>query len=70
MRPARCPPFCQEPAMADYTSEQLLDGIAKALKARDFPAVAALLKMLAVKDPAAAETVYDVITAAAEARRG
>ena len=38
--------------------EQVMDGIAKAVKAHDFEAVNALLRVLAVKDPHQAELVY------------
>ena len=38
--------------------EQVIEGIAKAVKAHDFEAVITLLKVLAVKDPHQAEVVY------------
>ncbi len=47
------------------TSEQLMEGIARALKARDFPAAVALLHVLAVVDPASAETICEAIEALA-----
>jgi len=49
--------------MADYTPDQITAGIAEAVKARDFPAVASLLKMLAVRDPRQAEVVYESMRA-------
>ena len=50
--------------MADdqYTPAQIEEGIANALKARDFPAVVSLLKMLALRDPHRAQVVYDSMT--------
>jgi hypothetical protein len=51
--------------MADvrqYTATQIEEGIAEALKARDFPAVVSLLKMLAVRDPHRAKVVYESMT--------
>ena len=45
------------------TAEQLMDGIARALKAQDFEAVVALLHALAVVDPASAETICETIEA-------
>ena len=52
--------------MADvrqYTATQIEEGIANALKARDFPAVVSLLKMLAFRDPYRAQIVYESMTA-------
>ena len=46
-----------------YTAAQIEEGIAEALKARDFPAVVSLLKMLACRDPFRAEVVYGAMTA-------
>ncbi|WP_157936900.1 hypothetical protein [Geodermatophilus chilensis] len=43
------------------TTEQLLDAIASALRARDLHAVRSLLHALAVRDPHAAQTVLDAI---------
>jgi hypothetical protein len=40
------------------SSEQVMEGIAKAIKAHDFEVVVTLLKVLAVKDPHQAELVY------------
>jgi hypothetical protein len=51
--------------MADvqqYTATQIEEGIAEALKARDFPAVISLLKMLAFRDPRRAKVVYESMT--------
>ncbi len=45
------------------TAEQLMDGIARALKALDFEAAVALLRVLAVVDPASAETICQAIEA-------
>ena len=52
--------------MADvrqYTADEICEGIAEALKARDFPAVVSLLKMLACRDPYRAQVVYESMTA-------
>lgn len=46
-----------------------MEGIAKAVAAHDFPAVAALLKMLAATDPAKAHEVYGAMTAVLDARQ-
>ena len=43
--------------------EQVMDGIAKAVKAHDFEAVNVLLRVLAVKDPHQAEVVYESMLA-------
>lgn len=43
--------------------ESLCEGIAAALKSRDFEAVRALLTVLAFKDPRKAQTIYDIIQA-------
>ena len=50
-----------------YTAEQITQGIAEAIKARDFPAVVSLLKMLAVRDPRQAEVVYESMMAGLDA---
>lgn len=51
--------------MADsHTTEQLLDGIRGAVEARDFDAVAALLRRLAVQDPHVAQAVLDTVAMA------
>lgn len=55
-------------AEAGYTRDQICRGIVEAIKAHDFPAVISLLKMLAVKDPGAAEVVYQSMHAALEGR--
>lgn len=48
-------------AVSEPTPDQIMTAIASALEARDFPAVVALMKMLAVRDPASAQLIYDVI---------
>jgi len=45
------------------TPEQVMEGIANAVKARDFEAVITLLKVLAIKDPRQAEVVYESMLA-------
>ena len=49
--------------VSDYTPAQIEEGIAAALRARDFPAVVSLLKMLACRDPYRAQVVYESMTA-------
>ena len=49
--------------VSDYTPAQIEQGIAEALKGRDFPAVVPLLKMLACRDPYRAKVVYESMTA-------
>ena len=43
------------------TAGQLVEGIGNALSACDFPAVVALLRVLAVTDPVQAESVYEAL---------
>lgn len=45
--------------MSEYSDDELLDGIGRALRARDLEAVAALLRVLAVQAPAKAQAVLD-----------
>ena len=54
--------------LRDWTADQITASIAQAIKARDFPAVVALLKMLALKDPHQAEVVYQSLLAVLESR--
>ncbi len=49
------------------TAEQVMEGIANAIKARDFEAAVTLLKVLAVKDPHQAEVVYGSMMAVLDA---
>jgi len=52
--------------MADvrqYAPGEIEAGIADAIRARDFPAVVSLLKMLAVRDPHRAGVVYGAMLA-------
>ena len=46
-----------------YTADQIEAGIAEAVKARDFPAVVSLLRMLACRDPHRAGVMYEAVTA-------
>lgn len=46
---------------AEWNPEVLTRIIHEAMKARDFPAVVAALKVLAVTDPVQAQAVYDTI---------
>ena len=48
---------------APLTTADLLTGIANAIRAHDFPAVADMLRMLATIDPTAAYAVYQVLKA-------
>ena len=43
------------------TAGQLIEGIGNALSSCDFPAVVALLRVLAATDPAQAESVYGAL---------
>jgi hypothetical protein len=49
--------------MAEFTADQIMQGISAAIKARDFEAVVALIKMLAIVDPQQAEIVYESMLA-------
>jgi hypothetical protein len=46
-----------------YTSDQLVDGVSNALRAKNFPAVVDLLTALALQDPTRAEQVLTTIEA-------
>ena len=46
---------------AEWNAGVLTKIIAEALAARDFPAVVAALRVLALTDPAQAQAVYDTI---------
>ena len=50
---------------SEFTSEQILDGIARAIGERNYDAAIAMTKLLAVQDPAAAQGVVDIVTLAA-----
>ena len=50
---------------SNFTAEETLKAIYLALKAQDMPAVASLMRLIAVKDPASAELMLAVIDAAA-----
>lgn len=45
------------------TAEQLMDGMARALKSHDFEAAVGLLRTLAVVDPASAKAICETIEA-------
>jgi hypothetical protein len=47
-----------------YTADELVQGIARAIKAKDFAAVRDLLHALAVVSPRDAQTVVDAIDTA------
>jgi hypothetical protein len=53
--------------MADWTPDQIMRGIAAALRECDFKAAVSLLHMLAVKDPESARKIHDAVMAAAGA---
>jgi hypothetical protein len=58
-------------AWADsLTVEQVTAGIAAAIRDRDWLAVEGLVKLLALKDPEAAQAVYDTLSAAVAAGEG
>ena len=52
----------------EFTADEILAGIASAVKAHDFKAVDGLLKLLAVTDPCRAEIVWTVMRAALDDR--
>lgn len=56
---SRVPPDEREP-------DDLCDGIAAAVRSRDFEAVKGLMFLLAIKDPRKAGLIYDAITALAQ----
>ena len=47
---------------ADWTSDQLSEGISAALKDRDFLAVQGFMTLMAVRDPDRAGLLYDLLT--------
>lgn len=47
--------------MSDYSAAQIMAAISAALDARDMPAVAGLMPMLAVKDPTSAQMILDLL---------
>jgi hypothetical protein len=49
----------------EFTTEQIQQAIAKAISERNYDAAIALVKLLAVQDPQAAQSVVDVVTLAA-----
>lgn len=53
--------------MSEFTAEQITAGIAKAIKARDFEAVPGLIRLLALQDPDAAQSVLDAVELASMA---
>jgi hypothetical protein len=57
-------------ACGDYSADQITAGIAEAVKARDFPAVVSLLKLLALRDPRQAAVVYESMMAVLDGRMG
>lgn len=54
----------------DWTAGQITEGIALAVKERDFEAVVALLRMLALKDPHKAEVLYQSMLAVLGTTKG
>lgn len=55
-------------AEPEYTADEICTGISRAIKARDFPAVVSLLKMLACVDPRQADVVYQSMLAVLDGR--
>jgi len=45
----------------DYTADQIIEGITKALQGHDVEAVPGLIRLLAIKDPHRAQKVMDTI---------
>ena len=52
------------------TADQIMEAIAAAIKDHNFKAVTSLIRLLAVKDPHAAELAYESIKAGLAIRRG
>lgn len=50
-------------AESKFTPDEICQGIASAIKAKDFSAVISLLKLLALADPVKAEVVYQSMLA-------
>lgn len=50
----------------DATADQLMDAISVAIRTRRLAEVPGLMQLLALRDPDAARTIYDVITLTAE----
>jgi hypothetical protein len=48
-------------AEPEFTSDQIEHGIACAVEERNFDVIPALVKLLAIQDPARAQTVYDAL---------
>ena len=55
--------------MPEFTDKQLLDGIERALHARDMDAAAALIRRLATQNPRAAQAILDGLGVAAVTTR-
>lgn len=53
-----------------FTPDEICQGIASAVKARDFPAVISLLKLLALQDPVQASVVYESMLTVLDGRAG
>ena len=51
--------------LADFTTEQIRNALEAALKAGDMPAAASLIRMLATRDPEAAELIVAFVKARA-----
>jgi len=47
--------------MPQWTAEQIMDSIGRAIHDRAFEAVPPLLRLLAVRDPASAQAILDVV---------
>jgi hypothetical protein len=52
-------------AEPEFTTDQLMDGVASAIKARNFAAAKGILMILALQDPHEAERLCEVLQAAA-----
>lgn len=55
--------------LADFTTDEIRDGLESALRARDLPAAASLLCALATREPTEAELYAYVIRTLAEGAR-
>jgi len=47
--------------MVDFTADQIVQGIETALREREIDVIPGLIKLLAGKDPARAQAVYDTL---------
>lgn len=46
---------------SDFTDDQILEAVSRAIKAHDMPAVASLIRALALQAPDKAQAIYDAV---------